>query len=88
MKTIVRNDNNVSLYAFDDDKVVQVFDDRIEVGSPIEFIIGDCNAGNVTVFDNMPGLDDWYGWKYLVVNGQWALNPDFVDLRVVGEQSN
>lgn len=85
MKTIVRNQNNVSLYAFADDVVIQVLDDRVEVGTPIEFVIADCNAENVTVFDNMPDVDDYMGWKYLVINGQWTLNPDFVDPRLGNE---
>lgn len=79
MKTIVRNQNNVSLYAFSDDVVIQVFDDRVEIGIPVHFIIADCNAENVTVFDNMPHVDEYIGWKYLVIDGQWALNPDFID---------
>jgi hypothetical protein len=80
MKTIVRNDNNVSLYLFADDKVVDIQADKTVIGNPPELIIADCNTSNATLFEGVTDPGDWTGWKYLyTVEGGWVLNPDWVD---------
>lgn len=76
MKTIVRNETNVSLYLFDDSKSVDVQEDRIVVGNPPELIISDCNSSNATLFEGVASPDEWTGWKYLyTAAGGWELNP-------------
>lgn len=81
MKTITRNDNNISLYLFADDKALDVQSDKTIVGDPEELIIGDCNSSNVTVHENVTEPDDWFGWKYFYDGTTWTLNPDWVDPR-------
>ncbi len=81
MKTIIDN-NNCSKYIFTDEKQVNVKDDCIEVGSPVEFIIGDMNSSNSTLIEGVAEPKDWYGCKYNYVNDVWELCPDWVDPRL------
>ena len=82
MKTITRNEDNISIWLFADDKVLDVQSDKIIVGDPEELIIADCNSNNVTVHENVTEPDDWYGWKYFYDGTTWTLNPDWVDPRL------
>jgi hypothetical protein len=78
MKTIVRNETNVSLYLFADDKVVDIQADKTVIGNPPELIIADCNTSNATLFEGVTDPGDWAGWKYLyTAEGGWVLNPDW-----------
>lgn len=79
MKTIVRNDSNVSLYLFDDGMKLQINSTGIIVGDPVEFIIGDCNSNNVTVVSGIDAPEDWKGCKYLYASGEWSLNPEWIE---------
>lgn len=81
MKTITRNEDNISIWMFADNKALDVQSDKIIVGDPEELIIGDCNSSNVTVHENVTEPDDWYGWKYFYDGTTWTLNPDWVDPR-------
>lgn len=78
-QTITRNDNNISLYVFDDDEVITVEADRIAIGDPEELIIADCNSSNTTVHTGVTAPDDWSGWKYFFDGTDWTQNPDWVD---------
>ena len=51
MQTIVRKDNNVSLYYLADSKTVNIGSDQttISEGGTLELIIADCNSSNVTL---------------------------------------
>jgi len=81
MKTII-DENNCSKYLFADDKSVMVNSDCIEIGSPIEFIIGDLNSSNATLIEGVTEPEDWYGCKYNYVNGAWELCSDWIDPRL------
>lgn len=81
MKTITRNEDNISIWMFADDKALDVQSDKIIVGDPEELIIADCNSSNVTVHENVTEPDDWFGWKYFYDGTTWTLNPDWVDPR-------
>ena len=81
MKTIIDSEN-CSKYLFADDKAVLIKDNCIEVGSPIEFIIGDLNANNATLIEGVTEPEDWFGCKYNYVNDAWELCPDWVDPRI------
>lgn len=83
MKTIVRNDDNVSLYIFGDEVVLTVGSSQIAVGEPVEFIIGDCNAENVAVHTNVSPPSDWIGGKYVYAYGEWSLNVAYCELSTV-----
>jgi len=86
MKTIVC-DMNCSKYLFEDDKQVNVKDDRIEVGDPanLDFIIGDMNTNNCTLIEGVTEPEDWYGCKYNYVNDAWELCPNWVDPRLASD---
>lgn len=80
MKTITRNDNNVSIYLFDDATYVDIQADKTIVGDPVQFIIDDCNDSNTTLFENVSNPENWQGWKYLYTESDgWVLNPDWID---------
>ena len=85
MKTIVC-EMNCSKYLFADEKTVTVKADCIEVGSPVEFIIGDMNSGNATLIEGVTEPEDWYGCKYNYVNDAWGLCPDWIDPRLEENQ--
>jgi hypothetical protein len=79
MKTIVRNDNNISLYLFDDSQFVNIAADITTVGNPAILYIDDCNSSNVTLFENVTNPEGWVGWKYFyTVEDGWVLNPNWV----------
>ena len=82
MKTII-DSHTCSKYLFADDKAVTVKADCIEVGSPIEFVIGDLNSSNATVVEGVTEPDDWYGCKYnCAADGTWSLVEGWVDPRI------
>lgn len=72
MQTICRDDNHVSLYLFSDDTLIVQYEDRIEVGDPVEIIIQDCNENNVSVFTGVTPPEDWEAWKYTFDGISWA----------------
>lgn len=76
MKTIIRKNNNVSLYLFSDDEVVDVQKDKTLVGNPLKFTIADCNSDNCVLIENVTEPEDWYGHKYRYSNG-WIANVDW-----------
>ena len=78
MKTIVRNDNNISLYLFDDSEFVGIASDITTIGNPPILYIDDCNSSNVTLFENVTEPEGWIGWKYFYTTEDgWVLNPDY-----------
>lgn len=81
MKTII-DGMGCSKYLFPDTEVVVMGEDNITVGSPVKFIIGDLNANNSTLVENVTEPDDWYGCKYNYVNGAWELCVGWVDPRI------
>lgn len=83
MKTITRNDNDISLYIFDDVEIVSVNSDETVVGFPKKLTIDDCNSSNVTLHENVTPPEDWFGWKYLFDGAEWILNPNWVEPTVL-----
>lgn len=79
MKTIVRNDNNVSLYLFPNDTVITQDSDRTFIGTdPVELYILDCNLNNTTVYKDLTEPSEWLGWKYLYTSKDgWVLNENW-----------
>lgn len=89
MKTIVNNETNVSHYLFPQTETVNIFADRIEVGNPIRFAIGDLNSSNSTLVQNVTEPDDWYGCKYTYTATEgWVAVPDWVDPRIPIEEES
>ena len=80
MKTIVETVTGLSKYLLEDDVSVTVNSDHIVVGDPAEFIIGDLNSDNATVYENLANTrSDWMGNKYTFDGTTWTQNPDWVD---------
>ena len=76
MKTIVQNTTNLSKYVFEDAAVV-----TLEAGQIVtpDFIIGDLNQDNATMFTGVTPPTDWAGNKYFFDGTSWTVNPDWVD---------
>ena len=78
MKTIVRKDSNISLYLLQDDTQVIIGASSTQVGSPAEFMVGDCTADNAVLHEGVTAPGDWAGCKYLFDGTTWTPNPDYV----------
>jgi len=79
MKTIIQNDSNISIYLFEDTESVSMQDNSVEVGDPVRMVIADCNNQNCTLVENVDNPDEWTGHKYLYVDGNWNLNPEYTE---------
>jgi len=79
MKTLVRNNNSISLYIFDDSEIVNITNERTYIGEPHKLIISDCDLSNVTLYENVSPPEDWIGWKYTFDGTNFVLNPDWID---------
>lgn len=77
MKTLTKE--NLSLYLFDDAEFVAIATDKITVGNPPKFIIGDCNSIDTILHEGVTGPDDWVGGKYLFDGTDWTPSPDWVE---------
>lgn len=58
-----------------DDTPVVMGNTTIEVGAPLEFIIGDCSVNDTVLHENVTPPEDWIGGKYLYKDTIWELNP-------------
>ena len=80
MKTIVETSSGLSKYLLADDVTITATADNITVGDPAQFIIGDLNSGNATVYEGVTDAPtDWTGNKYFYDGATWTLNPDWID---------
>ena len=79
MKIIVRNIDNAAIYCLADDEIVSLNKEQMIIGNPPKFLVNDCNNENVTIYDGITAPDDWRGEKYLYVDGEWLLNPDYIE---------
>jgi hypothetical protein len=86
MKTIIRNDTNVSIHLFNDDAVVSIANDKTTVGNPVTMYILDCTSANTTLHENVTPPSDWKGQKYLFNGTDWTANPNYAELTPPQEQ--
>lgn len=78
MKTLTKN--NLSIYLFDNSRILNITTTDITVGNPPEFIISDCNSSNTVLHENVATPpEDWTGGKYFYDSGVWTINPFWVD---------
>lgn len=84
MKIIVRNENKVCYYVFNDSDKLIVEENRIETP---DFIIGDMGSSNSTIYENVSDVpEDWENDKYIYDDSaepKWSLVP--VEEEVVEE---
>lgn len=74
MKTLIRNEDDISIYLFEDDEQLLMGDEQIVVGDPVDLVIGDRHAGNTTLQENVTPPADWAPWKYKLQDGNWISN--------------
>lgn len=79
MKTIVKKENNISLYLFEDSVFLDITAKETVVGDPPTFVIGDCTIESATLFEGVTAPENWAGEKYFYDGNKWTLNPDWVD---------
>lgn len=77
MKTLTKD--NRSLYLFEDLEPITITAENIVVGNPPKLIIGDCNASNTVLHENVIAPDDWAGCKYLFDGLAWTISPSWVE---------
>lgn len=76
MKTLIKNENNWSLYIFEDGASVTIDSDSITTP---DFIIADLNSSNATMVENVTPPDDWQGCKYIYADSKWTVDPKWTD---------
>ena len=80
MKLIVKTEDNVVKYALSDDTSLGVEENKITVGDPPQFIIGDMGSSRATIYENVTDTpEDWAGDKYTYDGSAWSANEDWVD---------
>lgn len=78
MKTIV-NDDNISLWIFDNDKPVEVTSDKTIVGDPVEMYISDMRTDTCKLYQDVTPPDDWVSEKYIyTTDNGWTTNNNYV----------
>jgi hypothetical protein len=75
-KTIVETATGLSKYIFEDAAEIVMSPDNIVTP---DFIIGDLNAVNATLHENVTPPEDWQGNRYTFDGTTWEVNPDWVD---------
>jgi hypothetical protein len=86
MKTITRNENNMSVYLLADEVTITEANDingrsylELRNRSAGDLNIADLNAQNSTVHENVSDIpDDRVGGKYLFDGNEWSLNEKFL----------
>lgn len=81
MKTLTKD--TLSLYLFEDYEFLDITQDKITVGNPAKFIIGDCNSTNTVLHEGITEPEDWVGGKYFYQDAAWTLNTNWVDIEAV-----
>jgi len=82
-KTIVETATGLSKYVFDDAAEVTLTANNIVTP---DFIIGDLNATNATMHENVTPPEDWQGNRYTYDGTTWAANPNWVDPATLEEE--
>lgn len=79
MKTIVEIETNESKYLESDETVINMLEDKIEVGNPLIYTVSDLNSENSIVVEGVTAPEDWIGCKYKYIDGAWQLSENWVD---------
>ena len=76
MKTITFNDTNISAYTFADSDIITASEQGITCP---DFVIGDMNASNETIHENVTPPEDWQNGRYTFNGTTWAEVAGWVD---------
>jgi len=79
MKTITFNDSSISAYIFDDEAAIEVTGTNIVCP---DFVIGDLNSTNSTLYTGVTPPADWVGGRYTFSDGAWTEVEGWVDPKV------
>lgn len=77
MKTLTKN--NLSLYLLEDDVAVEITSTHTFIGIPPGIFVSDCKTENVILHENVTAPDKWDSSKYFYANGEWTINPSYVE---------
>ena len=81
MKIIVDNETNITRYLFNNDIILEVTENGIIVGDPVEYMIGDMNSSNSTIYENIIDIpEDYCVSKYKYDGSSWYLNEDYEEV--------
>ena len=78
-QTITRNDDNVSVYVFDDSVNVDLSatpNATVRNNGGNDFDIGDLNASNATLHTGVTAPDGWVGGKHTYDGSAWVMSAD------------
>lgn len=79
MKTILNQENNLSLYIFEDDEIININDENTTIGEPVKTIITDCTSSNCSLVNCETFPDDWDGSKYFFDGTDWTISQKWID---------
>lgn len=84
MRNIVENSTGLSKFLLPDDTRIIMSETQIDVGpeEKLDFIVGCHSSNDCTLYENVTLPDDYVGNKYLYVDGEWSINPEWVDFRI------
>jgi len=82
MKTIVRKDNGISIWLFNDDVNIVIGPTKTQITNNFIRTIEDCDTSNSLMYENVTPPSDWFYHKYIYSNNTWSDNPNFVDPRI------
>ena len=86
MKTLTRSDDNVALFAFADDQVINEVNNQLHLGDPVDQIIADCNFDNCDLHENVTNLpSDFIGSKYTYDGSTFAECPIYAAMMPMDE---
>jgi len=74
MKTIIETATKESLYLFEDSKPIELTEDCLYVGNPIEFRDDCSKSTEVSIITDVSEPTGWWGRKYKYDGGEWINN--------------
>jgi hypothetical protein len=72
MKTLIDIETKISLCVYEDATEVVIQTNQILIGNPVQTYILDRYQSNTTLIENVTPPQDWDGWKYKYIDGQWV----------------
>lgn len=82
MKTAVLKDTHVAIVHVEDSVFLGFADQGLQRGDPAEIYFSFARPDNTEIVENSgaPDGEFWPG-KYLLIDGVWSVNPDFIPPR-------
>lgn len=74
MKTAIETATNVSVHLYGVDSDVAITAEGLTFGGVVDDET--LTTENAQIINDVTPPDDWYGRKYLLIDGEWVANPD------------